>query len=144
MLIFVMDLLMTLELECTGYQIKLLHASSGTIAYMNCCFQLYSSINPPQLCPLSCIFSLDCHALSGESNLYIFCQTVVTLSISFQDLSQDIQDATHGDMLAAQNKVYIHLYEENLKLTGSLETLKYVLFFLGPNYPDITFLQESI
>jgi hypothetical protein len=37
-----------------------------------------------------------------------------------------IRQATHNELLASGNEAYMRLYVQNIKLTGSLETLEYV------------------
>lgn len=46
----------------------------------------------------------------------------------FQDY-RVIRDATHEDMIAAQNGAYMRLFSENLKLSASFATLEYVVLF---------------
>jgi hypothetical protein len=43
-------------------------------------------------------------------------------------------------MIVAQNKAYMHLFMENFRLTGSLQTLEYAPYFLGGKIPLFNFL----
>ena len=49
----------------------------------------------------------------------------LTIHTKSQSLAMICQ-ATHNELLASRNEAYMRLYVQNIKLTGSLETLEYV------------------
>ena len=63
----------------------------------------------------------------------------IQFTYTFQNHSLALMEVTHNELIATQNKAYMQVYAENLKLQGSVETLQYIFFWFCRQIPSLHF-----